>query len=536
MDESTAGTRRMMRESGKLSILTLASRILGLIRDQTRAAFLGTDLLADAFSNAFMVPNLLRRLFGEGSMAVALIPTTQRYLEEGDREKTEEFLSSVFTVLTIAVGATVLLGIAMAPWFVRMFRSDPSETAILTRIMFPFLALVSVAVFLQGILNAYGVFAISGIAPILFNLCFILIPGLIVSFSGNYARAMAISVVVGGFAQALCQLPSVLRRGARFGFVSPAKAFRNPGTRQVLSLIAPTVLGLAAYEVNGLVSTVMASRAGTGVVTALQFSLRLQELILGLFVVSVATVLLPELTGLARNGQWGHYAERLRQSLDAIALVTVPLCVFAILEREDIVVLLFKAGKFTQESVNLTTNAFFFHSLGLFFIAMNRIISPAFYAKRDTKSPAMAGIASFGVNIALVFILAKPMGGGGIALSLSLASFVNTGILVAMLFRMRIPGLGRSILAVGCYALKLLAFSAIAGLATVLARNPIAEMAARSPSRLVSSGVPLVAASFVFAGVGVILLAISGDRVAGYLLGAVRSKSRSNSEVADPPA
>ena len=192
--------------------------------------------------------------------------------------------------------------------------------------------------------------------------------------AANPARAMAVGVIVGGTFQALCQLPYVLRFGARFGLVSPRRAFSNPGVRRVLSLIAPTILGMAAYEVNGLVSTSLATRAGTGAATALSFSLRLQELVLGVFVVSVGTVLLPELSGLAAEGDWKRYRERLTRALDAIALITVPVAVISILERIDIVSLLFRTQAFGDDSVAQTASAFFFHMLGLTFIGANRIL------------------------------------------------------------------------------------------------------------------------------------------------------------------
>jgi len=146
--------------------------------------------------------------------------------------------------------------------------------------MFPFLALVSFAALLQGILNSHEIFGPSGLAPILFNLCFIVVPWLVGNRLGNPARAMAVGVVIGGLAQAPVQVPAVIRLGTRFGFMNPARAFRNPGMRKVFALIAPTILGMAAYQVNDLVSTAFASRAGMGVASSLQYSLRLQELIL----------------------------------------------------------------------------------------------------------------------------------------------------------------------------------------------------------------------------------------------------------------
>ena len=311
--------------------------------------------------------------------------------------------------------------------------------------LFPYLALVSFAAFLQGILNSVNVFVPAGIAPILFNLGFIAVPYVVAPFLPNPARALAIGVLAGGLAQALC--PATLRppEGLPLSLPPPARAFRNPGMRKVLTLIAPTILGMAAYQVNELVCTAVASRVGVGVATSLTFSLRLQELVLGIFAVSIGTVMLPDLSERAKRGEWTAFSERLGGALQAIVLVTIPVAVFSMIEGRDIIVLLFRAREFGEESVALTTRAFFFHMTGLFFIAANRILAPAFYAQEDTKSPVWAGIAAFAVNIALALTLSGPMKGGGIALALSLGSALNTVILVALLLRRGIPGVSEAV-------------------------------------------------------------------------------------------
>ncbi|OHD77797.1 MAG: murein biosynthesis integral membrane protein MurJ, partial [Spirochaetes bacterium RIFOXYC1_FULL_54_7] len=413
----------------------MVSRVLGLVRDATRANLMGTGLLGEAFTVAFNTPNLFRRLLAEGSMSVALIPTLRTYLSDGDERQTEDFLSASFSILIIVVGAVVAMGMAGSTAIANLYASvgrqpdvafDALETAVLLRIMFPFLALVSIAAFLQGILNAHGVFGPSGMAPILFNVCFIVVPVLFGNVFGNPARAMAAGVLVGGVAQAICQLPAVIRGGSRFRFVHPLVALRNPGMRKVLALVAPTILGMAAYELNAFVSTALA--AGVGAATSVGLSIRLQELVLGVFVVSVGTVLLPELSGLAASLQWEPFVGRFRQSLEVVMLVSVPVAVFSIVARVDIVTLLFKRGAFDNASVLMTADAFFFHTLGLVFIAANRIIAPVFYARKDTRSPTWAGMAAFGVNILVAMALSPSMRGSGIALALSIASAVNTGI------------------------------------------------------------------------------------------------------------
>ncbi|MBU0926887.1 MAG: murein biosynthesis integral membrane protein MurJ [Spirochaetes bacterium] len=530
MSDESGATGRLVRESGKLSVLTMTSRVLGLIRERTRGGLMGTGALADAFTVAFNVPNLFRRLFAEGSMSVAFIPTVKAYFSEGDREKTEEFLSATFTALSVAVCAVVAAGIAASPLLARLFMSEPVETAVLMRVMFPFLALVSMAAFFQGILNALGSFAPSGFAPILFNLSFIFVPVLVGPLTANPARAMAVGVVVGGSLQALCQLPYVIRLGARFRFVSPGKAFANPGMRRVMSLIAPTILGMAAYEVNGLVSTSLATGAGTGAATALSFSIRLMELVLGVFVVSVGTVLLPELSGLAATARWKEYRQTLARALEVIALITVPVAVFSVCERVDIVSLVFRTREFGDDSVRQTAGAFFYHMMGLPFIGANRILAPAFYARGDTRTPAWSGILSVAVNIAAAFALQRLMGGSGIALALTIAGAVNTAALLVMLTRMGIDGLGASLASVALYVARLAGFSAIAALPVLALRGPLRALFGGSGSGLVAYGVPFALSAVAFAAVGVGLLALTKDPQAAFLLSSIgrRSKRRSN--------
>ena len=520
---------RMIRDAGLLSLLTMISRVLGLVREMTKAVFLGTGFLADAFAVSFIIPNFMRRLFAENAMSAAFIPTYNGYLHKKDEEATREFLSSSLTVLTILVLAVVALGMAMTPWIVKAFGSDPAETAILTRIMFPFLALVSFAALFQGILNSYGIFAASGYAPILFNLGFIAVPWLILPWMPNPARALAVGVLSGGVAQALCQLPAVIRTGARFGFVSPAKAFRNPGMRRVFVLMAPTILGMGAYQINDLVSMAFASRAGVGTASSLQYSIRLQELILGVFAVSAGTVLLPRLSDAVRRGDWASYSESLGLTLKTLFLVTIPVAVFSMITGREIVALLFRRGDFSEQSVALTAAAFFWHQAGLAFIAANRVLAPAFYSRSDTRTPALAGIASVAVNVVLAAALAFRFRGPGIAASLSAASVVNTALLVAALLRKRTPGIGAALAGAGRYGSKLLGLSLSAALPVLLLRQPLLKAFSASGSSLESAGLPFLILTVIYATAGVGLLVLTRDGTAAALADHLLARGRRGS-------
>ncbi|MDR3312392.1 MAG: murein biosynthesis integral membrane protein MurJ, partial [Spirochaetaceae bacterium] len=377
----------LWRAGASLSALTLVSRVLGLLREMTKAAFLGTSPLADAFGIAFMIPNLFRRLFAENSISVAFIPAFRALLEE-DGNKAESlrraarFVGAVFTVVSFLTALIVGIGIIAAPLIVPFFYDRTqtvtlTEMTLLTRIMFPYLLVISIAAFFQGILNTLKIFAPSGFTPILFNIIVIGGTYLLSPHTANPARAMAIGVIVGGCVQALFQLPFVLRQGWRIAPCSLRAAFANPGVRIVLARIAPTIVGMAAYQLNDLVSTALAGNAGPGIVASLQYSLRLQELMLGVFAVSIGTVILPDLSGMAQREEWGGFNDMLAHSIRIIALITIPVTFFSLVTGREIITFIYRGGGFGDRSVSLTLRVFLCHISGLFFIAANRIIAPA---------------------------------------------------------------------------------------------------------------------------------------------------------------
>jgi putative peptidoglycan lipid II flippase len=278
---------------------------------------------------------------------------------------------------------------------------------------------------------------------------------------------------------------------------------------------------MAAYQMNDLVSTALAGNAGAGVVSSLQYSLRLQELILGVFAVSIGTVLLPNLAEHAKSAQWDLYNERLISAMNIIALITIPVTFFSLAQGETLIRLLFQNRSFNEASVALTLSAFTFHMPGLFFIALSRILAPAFYAQSDTKSPTIAGIISFAVNICLATVLAKPLRGAGIALALSVASAVNTGLLLFFLKKNPLIALGRSLGPALLYILKLSLLSGIA-LVPVLLLSPRLLALFSGRGRIISYGAPLAVNTIFFALSGITLLYITGDRQIRGLVNVVR--------------
>ncbi|SEQ63654.1 putative peptidoglycan lipid II flippase [Treponema bryantii] len=526
-----------------LTLMTFASRIMGLIREMTKASFLGTGLYADSFSVAFMLPNLFRKLFAENAISVAFIPTFKDYLAQEDtlenKKTTQEFLNATLTLVTFMTACVVSLGILFAPFIIPIFCKAPNpdvadfaakmeyyllefdETTVLTRIMFPYLFLISVAAFFQGVLNTCGIFAPSGFTPVMFNGIVVLSTYILAPHTSNSARSMAIGTIIGGSVQAVFQWPFVYKTGWKVGLASLKKAFTNPGTRKVMALLAPTIVGIAAYQLNDTVSTALAKRVGPGIASSLQYSIRLQELILGIFAVSIGTVILPDLSGFANKKDWTQFNSMLLQAIKIMTLISIPITAYSLISGRELISLLYKRNQFDDESVIMTLGIFRFHILGLLFIALNRIMAPAFYAQKKPKLPTIAGLINFVSNILLVFILSKPMGGNGIALALSLASLLNTVFLFIFMKKMEAIEVGRLSRGTLLYALKMCVLSVIASVPTYFAHKALCGIF-DGHGNLIAYGAPVLISALLFATIGVLELIITRDEVISVILKKVK--------------
>lgn len=545
---SKVKNKSLLKSGFLLSLMTLASRIMGLLREMTKAAFLGTGMYADAFAVSFMIPNLLRRLFAENAISVAFIPTFKGYLEKNktdeSKKETQQFINSTFTLVTFLTTTVVVIGIIITPLLMPLFCKKPVDTqaldyaeqvkywllqkqeiTILTRIMFPYLAVISVAAFFQGILNGCKIFAPSGFTPVLFNGIVILTTYILSPYTENPARAMSVGVIAGGCVQALFQFPFIKKTGWKVCFTSLKKTFSNPGTKKVVSLIVPTIIGMAAYQLNDLVSTSMATRAGEGIAASLQYSLRLQELILGIFAVSIGTVILPDLSGLANEKRYDDFNKMLLQAIKIISLISIPITAYSLITGKEMISLLYKSKAFDDDSVLLTLSEFRFHIAGLLFIALNRIISPAFYAQGNTKLPTLSGIISFVANIILVLILTKPMGGKGIAFALSLASLINTVFLFIFMGKMEGIQVKKLVLNTIIYCLKITIFSIIAAIPCYFLR-PILLKSFENYGRFISYGVPVIILAIIFIVIGITELIITKDDIIKVIFKKVKSRRK----------
>jgi len=391
----------------------MVSRILGLVRDQFQAYLLGTTWASDAFTVAFQIPNLLRRLFAEGSMTASFVPVFMEVEQSRDAEEARRFLASFLTLLFLVLCLVVLAGIIVSPYLVRLLyiAGDVSQvkydlTVRLTREMFPYIMLISIAALFQGVLNIRNNFTVPAFTPVLLNLSIIasaLIGWLFGARSFEaITHAFAIGVLAGGVLQVLFQVPFFLRTGYRIRF---RFHFDDPQLRRIVKLFLPGLFGVGIYQVNVLVSFGFAAALGVGRQAAIMFASRINELSLGVFAVSLATVMLPTLSREAAENNREEFIASLAYSLRLLALVTIPAAVGLFVLSPDIVSLLLKFGKFGDRSVVLVSATLQYYSLALFFIASYRIIAQSFYSLKDTRTPVFVSFFTLLLNAALCYLL-----------------------------------------------------------------------------------------------------------------------------------
>ena len=421
-----------------MGALTVASRLLGLVREIVRAHFLGTSVMADAFAIAFMIPNLFRRLVGEGAMTAASVPVFVDEMKRGGVQELGQIVQGFFTLFTFIMTILCLVFVAASGFlveevFARGFAADPEKLALtveLTRYMFFYLLFISLAAIMQAVLNSFKVFGPSSFTPILLNVSIILCVLLLSSFFSKPVYAFALGVMLGGLAQLVFQVPYVWRMGIR---LSPRFNWRHPAVVKILRLMVPGILGAGVYQINVLISQMIATYLADGAVASLQYSARLTEFTLGVFVVAISTAVLPTFSAFVRDGRMDDLSRTLEFALRLVAFVTVPATVGLIVIRYPLINLLFRTGRFDQQSVDLTAYAFLFHCLGLYFIGASRILVPVFYSMKDMVTPVKAAVVSTLVNIAACLLLAGPLSQGGIALANSISALVQVLVLIAFL-------------------------------------------------------------------------------------------------------
>jgi putative peptidoglycan lipid II flippase len=440
---------RLARSAGLIGVATMTSRVLGVARETVLAALFGAGNDMDAFNVAFRVPNLLRDLFAEGAISAALVPTFTRTLASRGRAAAWRLGNLVVNALVGVTLLFVMAGWLAAPWLARTFAPEyalvPGKlqlTALLIRIMLPFLTLIAIGVAMMGMLNALRRFFIPAVSPAMFNvatLCaaFTLVP-LMPRVGWPRIAGIALGTILGGLGQIAIQWPLLRREGWRY---APVLDAGDAGLREVMRLMAPATIGLAAVQVNVFVNTVLATGEGTGAVSWLNYAFRLMYLPIGLFGVSIGTAALPEISRHTATSDNAGLRQTVADALRLTIVLNVPATIGLIVLARPIVSLLLERGRFGPDDTAATAAALICYAPGLVGYAAVKIASPTFYALRDSRTPVVISAVAVVVNIALNLLLVRAMGFTGLALGTTIAAIVHAAILLWLL-RGRVGSIG----------------------------------------------------------------------------------------------
>src|SRR5262245_45709555 len=465
-------SRSLARSASIVSIAVMGSRFLGLIREQVFAAFFGSGFAMDAFRIAFRIPNLLRDLFAEGALSSAFVATfSQTIAKRGEREawRLANLVNNALFILLLVI---VLAGIVFAPQIVDIFVNPSRDlkdaanaeltlqlTIKMTRILFPFLLMVSLAAVAMGVLNTKERYGVPASASTMFNAgsiigglfcAYLVAPHYITSTlwaavhhrklpedikgASSAIIGMAIGTLIGGMLQWLIQVPSLRQVGYRW---QPVISLRDEGMRQVMRLMAPATIGSAALQINVAVNTGFATSIGEGVVSWLDYALRLMYLPIGMFGVAISTVTLPLASRAAALENLDEFRRTIAQALRLTFLLTIPSAIGLIVLSRPIIALIYQHGRFTVYVTTQTALALSYNALGLMFYSSVRVLAPGFYALQDTRIPMIASLISILTNYIVAKVTVDYLGIGirGLALAIPVVMTVHFTLLFFFMHR-----------------------------------------------------------------------------------------------------
>src|SRR5882724_2094384 len=380
--------KQILKSASIISLVTIASRILGYVRDQRIALLLGATYVGDAYNLAYRIPNLFRRLVAEGSMTASFIPVFTTYMREKPEEDVWDFANKLFWTLALMVAIITILGMVFSPFVVHLFAGNSPSVPLaieLNRVVFPYLFFVALAALAMGILNCFHIFGLPAATPIIWNAATIV---------------FSVGALVGGVLQFLIQVPTLVRKGMTFKF---GISFSHPGIKNVARLMIPRLFGIGIGQINLLVDTRFATAAvmPPGSLTALYLADRVMELVLGGYAIAVATAILPMMSHQAAANDYVGLKKTLTFSVRIVAFITIPAMLGLMILREPIIRVLFQHGQFVAASTRLTARALLYYAIGLPALASVKLIVPAFYSTRDTKTPVIIASISLVLNIVL---------------------------------------------------------------------------------------------------------------------------------------
>jgi len=484
----------LFKAASTVSLLTLASRITGLVRELLMAATFGASGLTDAFNVAFRIPNLFRRLFGEGAFSQAFVPTLARSKEADGDAATHRLIDSVATVLAWSLLATCVIGVAGAPvlvWALASgFKQTPHNfeaTVFMTRWMFPYIGFMSMVALSAGVLNTWKRFAAPAATPVLLNISMIAAAWLgapwFASMGIEPIYAMAGGVMLGGVLQLAVQIPILHRLGLLphigLGWSRLRTAWFDPGTRQVARMMVPALVGVSVAQVSLLINTQIASYLPAGSVTWLTYADRLMEFPTAMLGVALGVVLMPQLAGAKAANDPLRYSAMLDWGLRLVVLLAVPCSVALLVFSVPLVATLFHYGAFKDGDVQQVALALAGYGAGLVGLVAIKVLAPGFYASQDMRTPVRIAIIVLVITQLLNLLLVPVLKHAGLALSIGLGALINAGWLLLGLMKRGSykpsPGWGR-------FFLRVLGGTVLLGIFLAWAANSFPWVAMRTHS------------------------------------------------------
>ena len=437
--------QKLGQAASTVGAMTIISRLLGFLRDLVIAMQFGATSAADAFFVAFRIPNVQRKILSEGAVSAAFIPVFSEIKDQKGKEYAWEMTANLFNILlTVLITSSLALAI-FAPYIIMVFAPGfiptPEKfdlTVLLTQWMAPYLLFIGLAVFFMGILNTYNIFALPAITPAILNISMILGALIISPQLDQPIIGLSIGVIIGGFFQFIIQIPSVYRCGFK---LVPSIQWKNTEALRIGKLMIPAIFGLAVYELNILVDTLLASLLPEGSISYLYYGNRLVQLPLGVFGVALGIAILPMLSRQVAKKNLSEMVKTIAFGIRLILFITIPATIGLIILRFPIVNTLWERGEFGRLTTEGTTIALLYYSVGLCAFCGIKVIVPAFYSLQDTKTPAKVGIYSMLLNVILNIVLMGPLKHGGLALATSIAALFNVTLLIHLL-RKRIGLMG----------------------------------------------------------------------------------------------
>lgn len=437
MEKQASG--HWLRSAGKLSLGTMASRLLGVVRDMLRAYLFGTGMAADAFTVAFRLPNMLRALFAEGALSAAFVPILTEIMEKGEPGEWRRFVLNCAAVLTLTLMLVSLFGILIAPVLIPLIVPGYAEvpgklelTIQLTRWLFPYIFFIGLATLAMGTLNSLRHFTTPAMSAAMLNLAMIGAMLVVCPRLGTLPQqqifGLAWAVLVGGALQLAIQIPPLLKHK----LASAVRLTLNdPKLKRVGKLMLPGIIGFGVTEINTFVDTLLGSLLVAGSVSALEYGNRVMQLPLGVFAVAVSTAILPTLSRYAARDEREALSETFSQALRFTLFLLIPITCFFLVAHKPILALLFERGEFAGgHSLALTSKAFVFYAIGLCSYGSVKVLVPVFYARQNTRTPVRTAATSMIANVILNIILMQWLQLGGLALATALSSTLNVCLLL----------------------------------------------------------------------------------------------------------